>query len=42
MRTRTEQTLIDALLEIYRLSEESEDKVSEIARVALLDAGEPL
>lgn len=42
MRTRKEQDLIDAMIEIYRLVEESEDKVFFIARNALIDAGEVL
>jgi len=42
MRTRKEQDLIDALLEIYRLCEEAEDKVFFITRNALIDAGEAL
>lgn len=40
MRTRTEQTLIDALKEILELSEWAEDKIYFIARNALIDAGE--
>lgn len=40
MRTRNEQELIDALIEIYRLTEEAEDAVFEIARRALVLADE--